>query len=743
MKEANETNALDENMETTIDALASFIVKVMSCQNDKDFAIDLARYIYDYKPKLHSENETDPLVHATKIMKLFVDQPQLIKPLSDIIEDLQFEKTEDKETKINGAITKIVNGAKLLKLFSTLNNNLTEQERSTNEKNILEFLSKTSDINFTVTNEQGTTTLDLISDLKLNSLVLETAIVQKYEDKETKIKDAIIGIFKGVELLKLVSTLNNNLTEQERSTNEKNIIEFLSENFNIDFTVTNEQGKTLLDLISDLKLNNLELETAMSNKSAQVLFKAVIDGHLPVARKLIANGLDINSRDSDRNTALHVAAITGQADAAHDLIRLDADIDSRNSDLKSPLHFASMMNETYVIKKLIKLGATIDVRDKEGHTPLHLATINSHIDSVKLLIDLGATINLRNNKGYTPLHLAIINGHIATEFKEFITKEANEPNALDENMETAIDDLASFIAKVTPRQNDKHFAINLALFIYDYKPKLHNENETDPLVHPKKIMKLFVDQPQLIKKLSDVIIDIQFEKTEDNKTKINDAITKIVNGAKLLKGHIATVKLLIDLGATIDLTDKEGNTPLHLAARLGQTEVIKLLLQKDVVVNSPNKWDNTALHEAAMNNKPDVIALLLDFHADINSQNQYNNTAVHAAASRGHKAVVKMLLAHGADLNLLNKGNNTAADLARDAGHADIAKMIEEHAQYLADLAELKHQNSADVANQNAVESMPASDTEQIDTTEQLPTDDMAINGLNGLNDLNNDDAHL
>ena len=56
--------------------------------------------------------------------------------------------------------------------------------------------------------------------------------------------------------------------------------------------------------------------------------------------------------------------------------------------------------------------------------------------------------------------------------------------------------------------------------------------------------------------------------------------------------------LLINSGADVMCCDKEGNTPLHWAARAGHSEVLGLLIQKCCPLNAQNDAGETALHWA-------------------------------------------------------------------------------------------------------------------------------------------------
>jgi hypothetical protein len=74
-------------------------------------------------------------------------------------------------------------------------------------------------------------------------------------------------------------------------------------------------------------------------------------------------------------------------------------------------------------------------------------------------------------------------------------------------------------------------------------------------------------------------------------------------------GHAAIVRLLIDAGADLSAADREGNTPLHIAA-YGDTAVVRLLLEAGAHAKARNKAGQTPADCAADALPPSRAAIL-------------------------------------------------------------------------------------------------------------------------------------
>ena len=122
----------------------------------------------------------------------------------------------------------------------------------------------------------------------------------------------------------------------------------------------------------------------------------------------------------------------------------------------------------------------------------------------------------------------------------------------------------------------------------------------------------------------------------------------------------ATVKLLLKYGADVNATDRQGQSPLHVAPT---KDVAELLLARGVVVNAKRADGATALHLAAVYGRKEVVQALLARGADVNVSTKDGITPLHYAKG---VEIVKLLLASDANVNTTDSGGNTPLYMADD-----------------------------------------------------------------------------
>ncbi|KAK9422068.1 hypothetical protein SUNI508_05076 [Seiridium unicorne] len=142
------------------------------------------------------------------------------------------------------------------------------------------------------------------------------------------------------------------------------------------------------------------------------------------------------------------------------------------------------------------------------------------------------------------------------------------------------------------------------------------------------------------------------------------------------QGHDAVVKLLLDGGAKVDAASKNGWTALINASYRGHDAVVKLLLDGGAKVDAAGKDGWTALINASDQGHDAVVKLLLDGGAKVDATSKDGWTALMNASDQGHDAVVKLLLDGGAKIDAADKNGWTALIGASYKGHDAVVKLL-------------------------------------------------------------------
>ena len=130
----------------------------------------------------------------------------------------------------------------------------------------------------------------------------------------------------------------------------------------------------------------------------------------------------------------HVAAVEFLIDQMH------ADVEAKDDEGSTPLHVAVARGHVDVVACLLRRAAKVDAVDEHGCQPLHLAAERNNAAAIKMLLERGGEelVVARNAYGHLPVHLAAAMGH----FEAVTTLLPDEPansgdNSEDENRENS------------------------------------------------------------------------------------------------------------------------------------------------------------------------------------------------------------------------------------------------------------------------------------------------------------------
>uniref|UniRef100_A0A8C8GFT2 Poly [ADP-ribose] polymerase n=1 Tax=Oncorhynchus tshawytscha TaxID=74940 RepID=A0A8C8GFT2_ONCTS len=374
--------------------------------------------------------------------------------------------------------------------------------------------------------------------------------------------------------------------------------------------------------------------------------------HNDILDVLQKHGAKVNAVDTLGQTALHRAALAGHIQTCKLLLSYGADpaivslqgftasqmgneavqqilnenIPTRNSDVDYRFLEAAKAGDLDTVQQLCT-PQNVNCRDLEGRhsTPLHFAAGYNRVAVVEYLLHHGADVHAKDKGGLVPLHNACSYGHY--EVAELLVRHGASVNVAD-------------LWKFTPLHEAAakgKYEICKLLLKHGADPTKKNRDGNMPL-----------------------------DMVKDGDTDIQDLLrgdAALLDAAK--KGCLARVQKLCS-PENINCRDTQGrnSTPLHLAAGYNNLEVAEYLLEHGADVNAQDKGGLIPLHNAASYGHVDIAALLIKFNTCVNATDKWAFTPLHEAAQKGRTQLCALLLAHGADPTMKNQEGQTALDLA-------------------------------------------------------------------------------
>jgi cytohesin len=138
-------------------------------------------------------------------------------------------------------------------------------------------------------------------------------------------------------------------------------------------------------------------------------------------------------------------------------------------------------------------------------------------------------------------------------------------------------------------------------------------------------------------------------------------------------GNAPLASLLIASGAKVNVKDSTNRTPIGLACRSGSPGAVAAILKAGILGDDSV---NAELVQAAFAGRDDIVRQLLDAGFDVNSRDAHDNTPLHKAVLGNRHSVVELLLSNGADVAAANSRGRTALHLAASGGSVQCANKL-------------------------------------------------------------------
>ena len=449
-----------------------------------------------------------------------------------------------------------------------------------------------------------------------------------------------------------------------------------------------------------------------------ILSESARAGNLEIVRVLIERGAELNATDSEDQNALQKASMKGDKALVAYLLDRGADVYHEDCNGCTSIIHAAHLGFADIVQLLIDGGADIEHHASNGWTPLH--SCHSHAETTHVLLKNGADVNSVTNLGATPLFLAARSG-VYDVVKALLSYNPDLELTLADGASALIGGIRSGNAEVVRllleaganinHQSERNrFPLQFAVernmvdvlrVLMEYSPKLDLvDDDGDTALHCINSDTSI----EIVKILVNAGVDVNFRNRNRDTpickavwSNIPETLIYLAKKAKLdivggIRGgplHIACyrsdlrlVKILVEAGADVNLTDPVAGTPLQIACRSLEsseqkqdTVIFYLINEAKVDIDIVGGLHGCAINAACGRSSFEVVRLMLDKGTSIDVKDDMGRMAIHFAAARSIENF-QAILGFGADVEVADKMGRTALHWASVSGMVHVVNCI-------------------------------------------------------------------
>uniref|UniRef100_A0A3Q4B770 Poly [ADP-ribose] polymerase n=1 Tax=Mola mola TaxID=94237 RepID=A0A3Q4B770_MOLML len=430
-----------------------------------------------------------------------------------------------------------------------------------------------------------------------------------------------------------------------------------------DPTLLNCHSKSAVDMAPTSELK----ERLTYEFKGHSLLQAAREADMAKVKKTLALEIISFKHPQTSETALHCAVASPhpkRKQVTELLLRKGANINEKNKDFMTPLHVAAERAHNDILEVLHKHGAKVNAVDTLGQTALHRAALAGHIQTCKLLLSYGADPSIVSLQGFTAAQMGneavqqILNENVPTRNSDVDYRflEAAKAGDLDTVQQLCTPQNVNCRDLEGRHSTPLHFAAGYnRVAVVEYL--LHHGAD----VHAK-------DKGGLVP-LHNACSYGHYEVAEllvRHGASVNVAdlwkFTPLHEAAA--KGKYEICKLLLKHGADPSKKNRDGNMPLDMV-KDGDTDIQDLL-----------RGDAALLDAAKKGCLARVQKLCSPENINCRDTQGRNSTPLHLAAGYNNLEVAEYLLEHGADVNAQDKGGLIPLHNAASYGADDIRALL-------------------------------------------------------------------